>query len=295
MASLRALSDGIRDLVAASSASVVLVSGRRTPSSGIVWSDTRVITAAHTVQREEGIVVQTASGEERAARIVGYDAATDLMLLEVHGGGLTPAVWADLASVGVGSLVFPLGRRGKAVRAVLGIVAERSGKWQTATGTVIEEWIDVDASLPHGFSGGPLVDADGKVIGMNTAAVTPRGAVIAHTTLKRIVERLEAHGTVAPGYVGAGFYPGTLPDASVAGQADALMTVSLDPGGPAVTSGLQVGDALVRFDGQAVTGVRHLLGLLASTGAGATATLTVVRSGALVDVKVTLGARPRRQ
>ena len=293
MASLRELSDGIRDLVATSATSIVRVSGRRHPSTGIVWTQDRVITAAHTVQREEGITVMTASGDERAARIVGYDVAVDLMLLEVHGGGLTPPAWADLATVGVGSLVFPIGRRGSAVRAVLGVVAERSGKWSTSTGASVEEWIDVDASLPPGFSGGPLLDADGRFIGMNTAGVTPRGAVIPHSTLSRVASRLELHGTTAPGYVGAGFYPGTLPDATLAGQAEALMTVSLDPGGPAVTAGLQVGDALVRFDGTPVAGVRHLLGLLASTGAGATVKLTVVRAGALVDVPVTLGARPR--
>jgi serine protease DegQ len=293
MATLRDLSDGIRDLVATTSPSVVMVKARQRPSSGIVWSDNRVVTAAHTVQREEGIVVVTSQGDERAARIVGYDLSTDVLLLEVHGGGLAPATWADVSTVGVGSLVFPLGRRGSAVRAVIGLVAERSGRWQTSTGATIDEWIDVDASLPPGFSGGPLVDADGRVVGLNTSALTPRGAVLSRSTVERVVDRLEKHGTTAPGYIGAGFYPGTLSDGSLAGQTEALMTVSLDPGGPASVAGLQVGDALVRFDGQPVTGVRHLLGLLATTGAGAQVKLTVVRGGGLKEVTVTLGARPR--
>ena len=197
--------------------------------------------------------------------------------------------------MGVGTLVFPLGRRSGQVRAALGIVAERGDAWQTSTGGAVDTWLDVDGSLPAGFSGGPLLDADGHVIGLNTSALTPRGAVLSRSTVERIVNRLEQFGTAAPGYLGAGFYGGTLPQdvAQIAGQTDALMTVSLEPGGPAITSGLLVGDALVRIDGQPLTGLRHLLATLSAKGAGANVVLTVLRAGALQDIPLTLGARPR--
>lgn len=295
MASIRELSDGITQLIAVASKSVVEVRGRRRPSTGIVWAPDRVVTASHTVQREDGIVVVTPAGEERSAGIVGRDPATDLVLLKVTGGGLEPAAWANVDAIGVGTLVFPLGRRGDSVRAALGIVAERGGAWQTSTGGHVDTWLDVDGSLPPGFSGGPLLDADGTVVGLNTSALTPRGAVLTRSTVERIANRLEQFGTAAPGYLGAGFYPGTLPQdvAQVAGQPDALMTVSLEPGGPSTTAGLLVGDALVRMDGQPLTGLRHLLAMLSAKGAGANVVLTVLRAGALQDLPLTLGARPR--
>lgn len=304
MATIRELSDGVAGLVTKAAAYVVEVRGRRRPATGIVWSPERVVTAAHVLHREENLVVVLPSGEERAAALVGRDPGTDLALLRVPGLGvpldgaspaLTEATWVEPDTVAVGALVFPLGRREGRVRAALGIVAERAGAWNTAFGGSVDAWIDVEASLPPGFSGGPLVDADGAVIGLNTSGLTPRGAVIPRSTVARVVDRLERFGTAAPGYLGAGFYPGTLPDevAAVAQQPDALMCVSLEPSGPALAGGLQVGDALVRLDGQPVGGVRQLLGLLSARGAGADVVLTVVRGGALTDVPVKLGARPR--
>jgi S1-C subfamily serine protease len=191
--------------------------------------------------------------------------------------------------------VLPIGRP-SALRAAMGVVAERGGPWQTATGGLVDLWIEVDTALPHGFSGGPLIDVDGRVVGLNTSALTPRGAVLPQVTVARVVARLLQHGTVAPGYLGAGFYPGSLPDevAALAGQQEALMAVSLEPDGPAKTGGLAVGDAVLRLDGQSVTGLRHLLGMLAAKGAGTPVKLTVLRAGALLDLDVVLGTRPQR-
>lgn len=295
MATIRELSDGIGALVATGSAFVVEVRGRKRPATGIAWTADLVVTAAHVIHREENLVVVLPNGEERSAGLVGVDGATDLALLRVTGGGLTPAPWVEPDTVQIGALVFPIGRRGGQVRAALGIVAERGGPWRTPIGGEIDAWIDVEAALPVGFSGGPLLDADGKVIGMNTSGLTPRGAVLPRATVARVAARLEQFGTAAPGYLGAGFYPGTLSDdvAAVAGQHDALMCVSLEPNGPAIGAGLKVGDALVQLDGQSVVGVRQLLGLLSTKGAGATVKLSVVRSGALTQVDVVLGARPR--
>jgi S1-C subfamily serine protease len=179
----------------------------------------------------------------------------------------------------------------------MGIVARRAGSWHTSNGGSVDAWIDVDTSLPRGFSGGPLLAASGEVIGLNTASLTPRGAVLPHATVARVVARLEEHGTAAPGYLGVGFYPGTLPEdlAADVGQAEALMAVSLEPGGPGEAAGLLVGDALIHIDGQSVTGLRQLVGVLGAKGAGAEVELTVVRAGSTHQVTATLGARKRRR
>ncbi len=296
MAGLRDISDGLAGAVARVAPAVVAVHGRRHPTSGVVWSADRVVTVAQGVRREGEVTIRLPDGSEREASVVGKDPATDLALLSVVGDPLPGAPsWADAAGVKVGALVVPVGRRGRGIRAVLGIVGEVGPAWQTIQGGTVDAWIDVDASLPIGFEGGPLVDADGAVIGINTSGLTQRGAVLPRATVERVVQRLEAHGTAAPGYLGAGFYPGTLPDdlARSAGQVEALMAVSLEPGGPGAKAGLLVGDALVRLDGQSVTGIRHLLALLGAKGAGTEVTLTVLRAGTLQDVKVTLGARPR--
>lgn len=295
MTTLRTVSDGLSAAVAAIGPSVVGVLGRRRPSSGIAWSADLVVTASHTLRRDEDLAVVLQDGTRRAATLVGRDPGTDLALLRVEGGGLTAARWADVATVKVGSLVLPVGWRGHGVGVVLGIVAERGPAWQTAHGVPIDAWIDVDAALPPGFSGGPLADADGAVVGLSTSGLTPRGAVLPHATVARVVDRLEKHGTITPGYLGVGFAPGTLPDelAAKAGQADALMAVSIEPGGPGEKAGVVVGDALVKLDGQPVTGIRHLLGLLSAKGAGASVVLSVLRAGTPADVTVTLGARPR--
>lgn len=295
MATLREVSDGIAAAIAAAAGSVVTVKARRRPATGIVWSATHVVTASHVVQREEGVVVVLPDGQERAAGLVGRDPSTDLAVLSIVDGGLAPATWVR-GDVPVGSLAFPVGRV-HGLRATMGLVAEVGGAWQTMTGGLVDAWIDVDGHLPAGFSGGPLVDADGAVIGLNTSALSPHGAVIPFATVERVVGRIQAHGTIAPGYLGAGFYPGSLPDdlATAAGQRDALMTVSLEPDGPARRAGLLVGDALVRVDGQGITGLRHLLGILAAKGSGAVVKLSVVRAGAVQEVEVTLGARPQRR
>ena len=296
MSRLRELSDGLADAVAVARDSIVTVRARRRASTGVAWTDELVLTASHTVRREEGIVVVLPDGTERAAILVGRDPGADVALLRVADGGLKPPSWVT-DPVRVGAIVLPVGRPSGHVAATLGIVSRVGGGWQTGLGTPIDAWIEVDGSLPAGFSGGPLVDADGHFVGINTAALTQRGAVLPYATLERVARNLRDHGTAVPGYLGVGFYPGTLPDdaARTAGQADALMAVSLEPGGPGEAAGVQVGDALVRLDGQAVTGLRHLMGLLATKGAGADVTLTLLRAGAMVDVSVKLGARPARK
>lgn len=286
MSTLRQVSDGIAAALEAVAPHVVEVRGRRRPASGIVWSADRVVTAAHTLRRDTELEVVDATGKVSTAELVGRDPSTDLAVLKVPGATFAPPTWADPATVKVGALVLPVGRVGASVRTVLGVVGATGGPWQTMTGGQVDAWIDVDATLPPGFSGGPLVDADGHVVGVSTNGLTPRGAVLVRSTVERVVNRLEQHGTAAPGYLGVGFFP--------SGDGDALVVVSVEPDGPGHRAGVAVGDLLRTLDGIAVHGVRHLLGLLAAKGAGTEVELVLQRGGQPHPARITLGARPRR-
>jgi S1-C subfamily serine protease len=246
MSTLRQVSDGIAAALEAVAPHVVEVRGRRRPASGIVWGPDRVVTAAHTLRRDTELEVVDATGKVHPAELAGRDPSTDLALLRVPGATFAPPTWADPATVKVGSIVLPVGRAGASVRTVLGIVADKGGPWQTMTGGHVDAWIDVDANLPPGFSGGPLVDADGHVVGLSTNGLTPRGAVLVRSTVERVVDRLEKHGSAAPGYLGVGFFP--------AGDGDALVVVSVAPDGPGARAGVAVGDLLRTRDGIAVHG-----------------------------------------
>ena len=230
--------------------------------------------------------------------LVGRDHARDLALLKVANGGLTAATWIeDPSLLKVGNLVVLTGRTDSRIHAALGMVSDVGGAWQTARGGEIDQWIEVDATLQPFMSGGGLLTLSGTFAGLDTAGLTHRGAVVPVSTLRPVIERLEAHGTIAPGYLGVGFHPGTLSGdaARAAGQHDVLMAVSVEPGGPGEAADVVVGDALLSIDGQAITGLRHLIGLLTAKGAQTTVSLSLVRGGEVIARSVKLGERPRRQ
>ncbi|MEO0603652.1 MAG: PDZ domain-containing protein, partial [Myxococcota bacterium] len=197
----------------------------------------------------------------------------------------------------VGNLVVLTGRTDGRIHVTLGMVGDVDGSWQTARGGQIDQWIEVDATLAPFMSGGGLLTTSGAFAGLDTAGLTHRGAVVPVSTLRRVVAHLEEHGTVAPGYLGVGFQPGSLSGdaARAAGQHDVLVAVSVEPGGPGEGADVMAGDALLSIDGQSVTGLRHLIGLLTAKGAGTTVTLSLVRSGDVIERSVALGERPRRQ
>ncbi len=288
MAVLRDVSDGLAAAIDRIGPSIVEVRGRRRPAAGVAVAAERVVTASHVLQRDGDFSVVDAGGRELPATLVGRDPATDLALLAVPGAAFTPVTWADPTTLRVGSLVLPAARQHGTVRVVLGVVSGLGPAWKTALGGEIERWIDVHTDLPGGFSGGPLVDADGHAVGIDTRALTPRGAVLPPEVVARVTAQLEARGTVQPGYLGVGFYPAS------GGDAERLVVVSVEPGGPGDTAGIGVGDVLHRFDGIEVDGVRHLLGLLAARGAGAEVVLSMHRGGDQREVKLALAARPGR-
>jgi len=267
---------------------VAIKARRRIPSSGILWRDGIVVTAQHTIQREEDIVITLADGTTAPADLVGRDPGTDLAALRVAKADGGPIDVAPLEALRVGSLVLALGRPGRELTAALGLVSAVGDAWRTWHGGRIDRLIRLDIGIYDGFSGGPLVDADGRVLGVNTSTLL-RGVptAVPAATVDRVLAQLLEHGHVPTGYLGVGMQPVRLPS-----KRTALMVVSVDPDGPAGRGGVLLGDVITAIDDQAVAEPADVLAQLDAARVGKTARLGLVRAGQLASVTVTVGQRP---
>ena len=290
------LSESLAAMVTVVDSGVVRVEGRRRlPASGIVWSsDGLIVTAHHTIESEGTIQVGLTGEKSVSATLVGRDPTTDVAVLRAESAQLSQPSWADPDSLRVGHLVLAVGRPGKSVRATLGIVSAFGPNWNTPAGATLEHYLQTDVAMYPGFSGGPLVDVSGKVLGMNSSQLL-RGVSVAVTTpsLGRIVEALLAHGRIRRGYLGVGVQPVRLPDSlsQQAGQEAGLLIVSVESGSPADKSGILIGDTIVALDGQSVQRMDELLSFLSGDRIGSRTPVRVVRGGQLQDVSVVIGER----
>ncbi|MCB9560971.1 MAG: trypsin-like peptidase domain-containing protein [Kofleriaceae bacterium] len=276
--------------------SVVRVARRRGGGgSGIVWSDDLVVTSAFHAPERTTVGVARADGtlDERDATRVGRDPGTDVAVLRIDGGGLTPAPFRELDGLGVGALTLALGRPGKTIRASLRIVGVLGPEVRTAAGGRLDRWVETDRQLPRGFAGGPLIDAAGEVIGLDTRTlVRDADLAVPTATLRRVVAELLAHGGVRRGYLGVGAYPVALPAALAAqlGQDAGALVASVEDGGPAATAGVLVGDILTRLDGERLAGPVELRAALLDRG-GREVDVELVRAGVVRTDRVTIGSR----
>jgi S1-C subfamily serine protease len=290
------LSKALAAIVEAAGQSVVRVEGRRRlPASGIVWSaDGVIVTAHHVVEEDEGIGIGLPGGEVSTAAVAGRDPTTDVAVLRLKATGLTPVGRADLGDLRVGHLALALGRPGHTVQATLGIVSALGGEWRTPTGGRLDRYLQTDVVMYPGFSGGPLIDSSGQVLGLGTSALL-RGVSLAvpADSLERIVTALLAHGRVRRGWLGVGAQPVRLPQALVQqlGQEAGLLLVSVSPDSPADRGGLVLGDTIVGLAGQPVRTMDDLLALLGGDRVGAPTSLRIVRGGNLQELEVVIGER----
>jgi serine protease DegQ len=296
MSELLSLSQSIASLVERLASSIVRVEARRRRgATGIVWSNEgHILTTSHSVEHEGQIQVTLPDGRAASAELVGRDPSTDLALLKADAHGLTPLAPASLEGVKVGHLVLALGHPGRTTRATLGIVSALGDEWRTHAGGHIHHYLETDADLPPGFSGGPLVDAQGRFLGLLTAAFSRTAAVaIPGETITRVVNTLKEHGGIRRGYLGVGAYPVRLPQHlwPRAGSESGLIFLSVDPDGPAHRAGLLMGDVLVKLGGRSLEGVEDLLGYLADEKVGTSVQAQVLRAGELREVALTVGQR----
>jgi len=273
------LSNSLADAIASASASVVHIEGREhLSSSGIAWSNDVIVTAAHTIRREGEIEVRFDGGSSTTATLAGRDESCDVAVLRTTGNDLKTPQWRDASELRVGHLALAAGRPGRTIRATAGIISGIGPEWRTPGGTRIESFIDVDASLPPGFSGGPLVDASGRLIGMNTSRVVRTGTTIPYSTLQRVVPSLLTHGTTARPLLGLAVYP----------VESGLLVISVKSGSAAESAGILVGDIIRSVGGDAIRSPRELHHRLRDAEIGAQWTIVVSRGGAEKTVTVSL-------
>lgn len=289
-------SNALAAMLEAVSPSVVRVEARRRmPASGIVWSASgHIVTANHIVQIDENIQVGLSDGQTVAASLVGRDPATDLAVLHVERQDLAPVTWAETDDLRVGHLVMAVARPGRSLQTTSGVVSALGGPWRTGAGGQIDRYIQTDTAMYPGFSGGPLVTADGRAAGLNTSAIVRGvGLALPPDTIRRAVETILEHGRIPRGYLGVGVQPVRIAPSlqDEAGGETGLMIMSVEAGGPAEAAGVLQGDILVSVDGNAVRDVDDLHSLLTSEMAGAQATLRLIRSSQFLDLPVTVGSR----
>jgi S1-C subfamily serine protease len=291
MSDWKALSDGLAAGVAAARPSLVGVRAGRRPGTGTVWSaDGLVVTAAHALFRARGVEVIGPDGKARGAELVGYDPGTDLAVLRTAADGLAPPAWDDGADLQVGHLVLTLGAPGGPVRATLGIVEALGGGWRTVSGAEIDRFIEIDGRLPFGFSGGLLVDAGGRALGVNTAALVRGGTTVPTPTVRRVVEALVTEGRVRRGHLGLSVQPVAIPpaQAGAAGQDAGLLLTWVEPGGPGEKAGLLIGDVLLTVGGAPLRGYQDLLAAR-DRHAGHAAAVRVLRGGEVREITLEVG------
>jgi S1-C subfamily serine protease len=292
---LESMSKALADTVETASAGVVRVEARRRlPATGIVWSaDGLIVTTHHVVERDDNITIGFANGETASATLVGRDPSTDLAVLRVQKNDLSALPQAAFESLRVGHLVLALGRPGASVLSSLGIVSALEPTERPRGGSQLDHYLQTSVAMYPGFSGGPLLDMSGKVLGINTSAMRGVNLTIPIPTIARVAEALVHHGKVRQGYLGIGAQPVRLPESQRGqiGQETGLLIASIEPNSPADKSGLLIGDILVTFDGVALHQLDDLLGLLTSNRVGTAVPVRLVRAGQVQEINVTVGER----
>ena len=296
---LATISDELAGAVERAGGSVVTVNGRRRgPASGIIWSaDGVVVTADHVVERDEDLSVTLADGKSVAASLVGRDPTSDVAVLRVTGATASAAQLATGGVAKVGSLALALGRSSSgAIQASFGIVSASGGPLRTARGGTLASYLRADLTLYPGFSGGPLVDAQGQVIGMNSSRIVPgHELAIPVSVLGGIVQTLLTQGRIRRAYLGVSSQPVELPAALKqklgASQESGLIVVGVESDSPAERSGLVIGDVLINLAGQPIATGEDLQAALAANVVGQSVPLVIARGGEAKTLSVTPGER----
>src|SRR5687768_13868544 len=291
------LSDALADAAETAGKATVLVNARRRmPASGIAYAADLILTADHVIEREEDIKVTLADGTEVPAQVVGRDSGSDLAVLKLERAAATVAE-ATKSPARLGQIALVMGRPStNGIEASLGTVSAIGGPIRTGRGGMLEKYIRTDSISYPGFSGGPLVAADGTVLGLNTSGLGRGAAITIPADIAwKIAETLAAHGHIKRGYLGIRSQTVEVPGASQRvlkrEQATGLLVVSVENDSPAAKGGLIVGDILVAIASVPVLHHDELFARLSSDVVGKSTPIEILRGGQPQTINIVIGER----
>lgn len=294
---LIALSDAMVAAVEKAGAATLMVNARRRmPASGVAYAPDLILTADHVLERDEDIRVGLPDGSQVPATLAGRDPGSDLALLRLE-SALAAQAEPIPQPARIGQLVLALGRPSpQGIQASLGVVSAINGPLRTGRGSLLEQYLRTDAIPYPGFSGGPLVDAAGRVAGINTSGLA-RGASLAIPAglAWSLAGILVQHGHIKRGFLGVRSQPVAIPAAQQQAlgreQASGLLLVGVETDSPAEAGGLLIGDIIVAIAGNRVTDPDELAASLTGSVVGKPTPVEVVRGGKPATITVTIGER----
>lgn len=290
---LQSFSNAVTELADSVSPSVVNVNAGRRGGTGMVWSkDGLIVTASHVLGRSGAPMVTLTDGRELEAKVLGRDAYNDVALLKVEADGLSPVSVGGVDGIKVGQFVLALANAfGKKPSATSGIITSHRRSMRGFWGMMIEDAVVSDAKLNPGYSGGPLVDASGNLLGMNVAYFAGRGVAVSVASLKETVDLLSKDGRVKTGYLGVVVEPVELPEeltqSAEVGQEFGLLVRSVEPGSPAKAAGVAMGDVILRLGGAKATDEYELHKALTGEVVGKPVSLRVLRAEKVTELRIT--------
>jgi serine protease DegQ len=295
MDGLLTLSNDLSAAVERAGRAVFGVEGRtRLGSSGVHWRRGLIVTADHTVQVDEEVRVIRPDGRAVTAAVVGRDPSIDIAVLRVEAPDVAVAEVAAAGAVRVGHIVLALGAGPRASWGVVSALGSKPGARGLAG-----ELLHLDLTLYPGFSGGPLVDVQGRIVGVNTSGASrhlqiaiPAGAI------DRLVDELGRRGHIPRAYLGVSTQPVRLPETLRqrlgVDQDTAVVVVEVQGESPAAGAGLQIGDVIVALGGMRIADPTDLRTMLRPERVGESIVVSVLRGGEPRDLTVRVGERPRR-
>ncbi len=268
-------------------------------SGFIVSPDGYIVTNNHVIDGAKSIKVTLDDGTEYDGTLIGRDAKTDLAVIRIEAGTELPTVaWGDSDMLRIGDPIVAIGNPfGVGTTVTSGIVSARGRDIHSGP---YDDFIQVDAAINHGNSGGPLLDAQGLVVGVNAAIFSPNdgnvgvGFAIPSDQAQAIVDRLISDGSIERGYLGVQIQPVTedLADAMGFDKAEGAIVASVQPDTPAAAAGIRSGDVILAVNGNAVADAKALSRRVADLAPGQSQSFEIWRDGSTMSLDVTLAALP---
>lgn len=268
-------------------------------SGVVVGSDGYLLTNNHVIEAADGIEVALHDGRQARAKVVGVDPESDLAVLKVGLQGLPVVTFASNDKLKVGDVVLAIGNPfGVGQTVTMGIVSAL-GRTHLGINT-FEDFIQTDAAINPGNSGGALVDASGRLVGINTAIYSRTGGsmgigfAIPVSLARQVMEQIIQTGSVTRGWIGVGVQDlnPELAESFLVPDTKGVLIANVMPGSPAAKAGIRQGDVLLSIDGKSLTDSSSMLNVIAAVPPGKSTYVTLMRGGTSLELKVLVGKRP---